>query len=153
MEIKIRKAKRKHLNDCAQALLRSDLGAMYFSDESRAFKTLQSGISKGEVSVAEGGRSECLGFVWIIPNGAFKFPFLHIIAVKEEYRGIGIGKKLLKFFEEKAIQNSSKAFLIVADFNSKAKKLYESIGYKEVGRIPGLYKEGVLEFLMMKELQ
>jgi ribosomal protein S18 acetylase RimI-like enzyme len=153
MEITIIKAESKHLNDCAASLLKSDLGAIYFSDESRAYKALTDGISKGELSVALNDNSECLGFIWIIPNGAFKFPYIHIVAVKEEYRSLGIGKLLLGFFEERAAQYTSKAFLVVADFNPRAKKLYESIGYNEVGAIPGLYKEGVTEFLMMKEFK
>jgi ribosomal protein S18 acetylase RimI-like enzyme len=41
-------------------------------------------------------------------------------------------------------------FLVVADFNPEAKRLYESLGYRQVGVIPGLYKEGVSEQLMMK---
>jgi ribosomal protein S18 acetylase RimI-like enzyme len=152
MNIDIIKSKNKHLGGCAAALLRSDLGTIYFSDENRAYKTLSDGISKGEISVAVNGRSECLGFIWIIPKGAFKFPFLHMIAVKEEYRNLGIGKTLLKYFEDVVKENASKAFLLVGDFNPKAKKLYERVGYKEVGRIPGLYKEGVTESLMMKKL-
>ncbi|MFZ5968343.1 MAG: GNAT family N-acetyltransferase [Bacillota bacterium] len=85
-------------------------------------------------------------------NGAFHgFPYLHIIAIKEEFRNLGIGKELLDYFE-KVVAQSSKVFLVVADFNSKAKQLYEKCGYKEVGVIPNLYKSGVTEYLMMKEL-
>ncbi len=154
MEIEILKAQNCHLDGCTEALLKSDLGAIYFSDKDRAHKALSYGISNDEISVAVNGRSECLGFIWIIPNGAFKsFPYLHIVAVKEEYRGCGIGKRLLRFFEDTVSRYASKAFLVVADFNPKAKKLYENIGYKEVGCIPGLYKEGISEFLMMKVLK
>jgi len=42
-------------------------------------------------------------------------------------------------------------FLVVADFNPEAKRLYEHLGYRQVGEIPGLYKAGVTEYLMMKE--
>lgn len=49
--------------------------------------------------------------------------------------------------------NSSKLFLVVADFNPGAKRFYIKNGFKEVGRIPDLYKNGVVESLMMKELQ
>lgn len=67
-----------------------------------------------------------LGFIWVILNGIFhSFPYLH---------------------------DNSKLFLVVADFNPRAKNLYKSIGYKEIGSIPDLYKKGVTEFLMMKEI-
>jgi len=70
-----------------------------------------------------------------------------------EFRNLGIGKKLLKHFEETNSKTSLKLFLVVAEFNPKAKRLYQSIGYKEVGIVPNLYKRGVTECLMMKELQ
>jgi ribosomal protein S18 acetylase RimI-like enzyme len=74
-----------------------------------------------------------------------------VIAVKREHRGEGVGKELLRFFEEGVFENSSKAFLVVADFNPDARRLYERLGWRQVGAIPGLYREGVTEYLMMKE--
>lgn len=65
---------------------------------------------------------------------------------------MGIGRKLLEFFEDTSVKFSNKLFLVVADFNPKAKELYLRMGYKEIGIIPGLYKKGVNECLMMKEL-
>lgn len=92
------------------------------------------------------------GVYLFIASGAFhSFPYLHIIAVREEFRGLGIGKKLLSFFEEMVFPHTSKVFLVVADFNPDAKRLYESLGYQQVGVLPNLYKEGVTEYLMMKE--
>ena len=151
--ITIIKAQLRHLEDCKVALLNSKLGQVYFPSEEKALDTLTEGISKGEIFVAvdedEGG--ECLGFIWFIQEGAFhSFPYVHIIAVKEAYRGMGIGKKLLHFFEETAFTHHSKAFLVVADFNPDARRLYERLGYQQVGVIPGLYKDGVTEYLMMK---
>ena len=70
--------------------------------------------------------------------------------MKQKYRSQGVGKKLLEFFEDTCFQEDSKLFLVVADFNLKAKKLYEEIGYKHVGTMPDLYREGITEYLMMK---
>ena len=141
-----------HLNDCVLALQNSELGRVYFSQEDKANKAINEGILKQEIFVAIDKKGLCLGFIWLIRNGAFHgFPYLHMIAIKEEYRNLGIGNELLNYFE-KIIAESSKAFLVVSDFNPKAKKLYEKCGYIEVGVIPNLYKSGVTEFLMMKEL-
>ncbi|WP_242960832.1 GNAT family N-acetyltransferase [Clostridium peptidivorans] len=97
------------------------------------------------------GNNNCRGFIWFILDGIFhSFPYLHIIAVKEESRKHGIGKKLLKFFEDICFKDYTKLFLVVADFNPDAKILYERIGYIEVGSIPNLYREGITEYLMMK---
>ena len=151
MDINIIKAENKHLIDCKVALLKSELGRVYFAQEDKAIKALSEGISKGEIFVAIDKDGICLGFIWSILNGAFhSFPYLHIIAIKEELRNRGIGKKLLKHFEAVTCKNYSKLFLVVAEFNPEAKKLYQSIGYTEVGIIPNLYKEGVTECLMMK---
>jgi ribosomal protein S18 acetylase RimI-like enzyme len=89
--------------------------------------------------------------VWVILNGIFhSFPYIHIIAVKSENRGQGIGKILLKFVEDVCYKNYSKLFLVVADFNTDAKRLYERIGYSAIGDIPNLYRNGITECLMMK---
>ncbi len=149
---KIIKAEMEHLNDCVIALQNSDLGRIYFSQENKAVEAISKGIAKQEIFVAVDNVGLCLGFIWVIRYGAFhSFPYLHIIAVKKEFRGMGIGKKLLDYFEKENAQ-SSKVFLVVADFNPSAKLLYEKIGYREVGVIPNLYKNGVVEYLMMKEL-
>ncbi|MBZ9621448.1 GNAT family N-acetyltransferase [Clostridium sp. FP2] len=153
MDINIIKAENKHLIDCEVALLKSELGRVYFAEEDKAIKSLCEGISKGEIFIAINKEGICLGFIWFILNGAFhSFPYLHIIAVKEEFRNLGIGKKLLKYFEEITSKTYSKLFFVVAEFNPEAKQLYQNIGYIEVAIIPNLYKSGVNKCLMMKEM-
>ena len=152
MKITITKAQAKHLEDCTVALLNSKLGQEYFASEEKVISTLVEGMTKEEIFVALDEGGVCLGFIWFILGGAFHgFPYLHIIAVKEAFRGKGVGKELLHFFEETVFTDYSKVFLVVADFNPDAKRLYESLGYQQVGVLPNLYKEGITEYLMMKE--
>lgn len=69
----------------------------------------------------------------------------------EEYRSHGIGKQLMRFFEDNASdQPRAKYFLTVDDFNPRARKLYENLGYKCVGELPDFYKQGINCYLMMK---
>jgi ribosomal protein S18 acetylase RimI-like enzyme len=144
MKITITQARKEHLADCKVALLNSKLGREYFVTEERVSSALMQGFTKEEIFVALDEKAECLGFIWFVLEGAFHiFPYLHIIAVKEDFRGMGIGKKLLSFFEETVFIDNSKVFLVVADFNPDAKRLYENLGYQQVGTLPGLYKEGV----------
>ena len=97
---------------------------------------------------------ECVGFTYIIPKGAFHgFPYLHIIAIKEEYRDRGIGKALLDYSERIALEMADKLFLVVADYNPDAKRFYEKNGYQQVGEIPSLYRPGITEYLMAKNLR
>lgn len=59
-------------------------------------------------------------------------------------------KTLLRFVESAYLARYSKLFLVVADFNINAKKLYKRIGYSEIGKIHDLYRKGISEYLMMK---
>lgn len=151
MEITIVKGNKDYINDCEDALLNSELGRRYFSEKGSARKALMKGFNKEEIYIAVDKNHRCKGFIWFILGGIFHtFPYLHIIAVKKEERGRGIGKKLLKFFEDICFKDYTKIFLVVADFNLGVKMLYERVGYVEVGNIPNLYRAGVTECLMMK---
>lgn len=151
MNTKIVKVNISHINDCEDALVNSELGKRYFSIEGSARKQLEEGISKGEIYVAIDDNNSFKGFIWVILNGIFhSFPYIHIISVKSEERGKGIGKILLSFVEELYLEKYSKMFLVVGDFNSDAKRLYEKIGYTLIGDIPDLYEKGITETLMMK---
>jgi ribosomal protein S18 acetylase RimI-like enzyme len=151
MEITIVKGNMDYINDCEDALVNSELGIRYFSEKGSARKALEEGFAKEEIYIAIDNSHNCRGFMWFILGGMFhSFPYLHIVAVKQESRKHGIGKKLLKFFEDICFKDHTKLFLVVADFNPDAKVLYERIGYIEVGAIPNLYREGITEYLMMK---
>lgn len=151
MDIRIEKGSLEYLNDCEETLLNSELGRKYFSNEGSGKKAILEGLEQGNLYIAL-INGVCVGFIWYIPKGAFhSFPYLHIISVKEEHRCQGIGKKLIDFLEEIVFVNTSKIFLVVADFNPDAKRFYEKSGYRQVGEIPSLYRKGITEYLMMKE--
>ncbi len=140
------------LDDCRQSLANCVLGERYFYDTNHTLKFLTEGFNKGEILIALNSLGEFIGFMRVDLFGAFaKFPLLRVIAVKENYRGHGFGSKMLKFYEGLGFENSDKVFLLVSEFNERAKFLYERIGYKVVGKIPNLYQKGTAEFLMMKE--
>lgn len=150
MQIRTEKGSPEYLDACEQALRCSALGENYFSAPGSARKAVLEGLDRGTLYVAltEG---QCVGFFFYMPRGAFHaFPYLHILAVKAEYRGRGIGKALLEDFERMAFEISDKVFLVVADFNPSAKRFYEAHGYSQAGEIPGLYRPGITEYLMMK---
>lgn len=90
---------------------------------------------KGEIRIAATGDDPCNGFI------------------KSGNRSAGIGSQLLYYVEELLRQRQAgKVFLTVAEFNGQAKRLYERLGYQEVGRIPGLFHAGHNEQLLMKKL-
>ena len=152
MNIHIMAADMKYIDSCVEILQKSDLGKAYFSDYRKAADMLTYAVGQKNVYVALNENRKCMGFIYYMTNGVFgSYPYLHIIAVKEEYRSCGIGKQLIKYFEDNASDSSStKYFLTVDDFNPKAKKLYENLGYKCVGELPDFYKKGINCYLMMK---
>ena len=151
-DIHILLADMKYIDSCIEILQNSDLGKAYFSNHQKAANMLTYAVGQENIYVALDENEKCLGFIYYMTNGVFgSYPYLHIVAVKEEYRSCGIGKQLMKFFEDNASDSSSaKYFLTVDDFNPGAKKLYKNLGYKCVGELPDFYKKGINCYLMMK---
>jgi ribosomal protein S18 acetylase RimI-like enzyme len=75
-------------------------------------------------------------------------PMSHIgvlgIGVKREYRGIGIGKELMKTLIEESKKAGLKVLVLdVMDSNKAAKSLYTKMGFKKTGKIPkGIFRKG-----------
>jgi Acetyltransferases len=140
-----------------EILLDSYLGEEYFSREV-AEPILKEAAKKKELFVAKDKDSKVLGFYRIVMNGTFNvFAYLHLIAVRKDIRGGGIGTKLPKDAEKRIIQSQGypffkKVFLLLGKKNRKAKGYYEKNGYIRVGTIPSLFSPGVDEYLMMKDL-
>lgn len=151
MEISIVQGNEGHVEDCVQALVDSEMARVYYPTRESAEALLKEGIEKQEMYVAVNEHSGCVGYIWFAPSKMFyKFPYVRQIAVRQEHRGKGIGRKLLAFVEGIALKDWPKLFLTVTDFNSRAKRLYEKLGYKEVGLVEGLFKDGVAEYIMVK---
>lgn len=149
-KINIIDGKRKYISDCTEILQNSELGKAYFRDKPKAMNMLEYALEKKELYIALNEQDECVGFIYCMPKGVFgSYPYLHIISVKEDCRGNGIGRLLMSYFEEK--YPSEKYFLTVDDFNVNAKKLYERLGYQCVGQLPDFYKKGIDCCLMMKK--
>lgn len=157
MDISIIKASHNNLDACASILGDSELGKRYFVDREDRYigrELLKEGFDKGEISVALLEDGSCAGFVWIELNGIFHwFPFCHVVAVRADLRGKGVGTALMGRFHEVAFEEdkSPKAFLEVGDFNPSAIALYEKLGYQRVGVVQDLYIRGVGEILMVKD--
>jgi ribosomal protein S18 acetylase RimI-like enzyme len=140
-----------------EILLDSYLGEEYFSREV-AEPILKEAAKKKELYVAKDKEGEVLGFYRIVMNGTFNvFAYIHLIAVRKDIRGGGIGTKLLKDAEKRIVQDQGypffkKVFLLLGKKNRLAKGYYEKNGYVRVGTIPSLFEPGVDEYLMMKDL-
>jgi [ribosomal protein S18]-alanine N-acetyltransferase len=101
--------------------------------------------------VAHAGPTPC-GFVLLHPAGVAGSPYLASIAVAEEFRGHGIGQRLLDFTEDYFRPSSRHLFLCVSSFNERARALYERRGYRLIGKLDDYVIDGASELLMHKRL-
>ena len=79
----------------------------------------------------------------------------HVVsfAVLEEYRGKGIGKKLVdQSIEGMKIRKCNESYLEVRTDNIPAIKLYESLGFDRIATLNTYYKDGRNAFLMSAKL-
>lgn len=142
--------KSEDMHACCKILEKSELGKVYFSDKSPR-RMLSKALEKGEIYVALDDQRKCIGFIFFELRGTFgKYPYLHMIVVDENFRGKGIGKELIRYFEDVITEDYDKVFLLVGDFNKRAKTLYQKLGYEKLGVLSNFYTQGVQEYLMGK---
>ncbi len=76
------------------------------------------------------------------------------IAVDPEFRGLGIGKALMRELERRFLgYDVSLIKLEVSVKNQVAINLYKSLGFKVVSRAPNYYPDGSDAYLMLKILR
>jgi ribosomal protein S18 acetylase RimI-like enzyme len=151
MEIRIQLADKKHLDDCLSCVKHSKLWETYFQSNPTIENDISKMIIDQQIYIALNKANQCIGFMGIIHNGCFrKFTYLALLAVKKEYRSNGIGKVLIRKFEEIGFEKANRVFLLVSDFNKRAQAFYKKIGYKKVGEIPDMFKKGICENILVK---
>lgn len=89
------------------------------------------------------------GFLVLIMKGAF-VGYIQSIGVRPEWRGQGLGTRLLRFAEKRIFAETPNVFLCVSSFNANARRLYERLGYRVVGELEDYIIPGHSEFLMRK---
>ena len=112
----------------------------------RLFKDLTN--PEREVFVAELDK-KITGVLILHLGGSFD-GYIQLLAVFPEFQNRGLGEQIMKFAEDKIFQRSKNVFLSVSDFNQRAKKFYERLGYKKVGELEDFLVAGQNEFLMRK---
>jgi ribosomal protein S18 acetylase RimI-like enzyme len=151
MEIKIQTAKKEHIKDCLDCAKHSELWEAYYKSNPLVEDNFKKAIIKKQISIALNKNDNCVGFMGIINNGCFgKFSYLSVLAVKKRYRSKGVGKQLINKLEEIGFKKADRVFILVSDFNKKAQSFYKRLGYKKVGKISDLFKNGISEHLVVK---
>ncbi|MEK6783303.1 MAG: GNAT family N-acetyltransferase [Bacteroidota bacterium] len=131
---------------CAKMMSESDPWITLGLDYNQCLKAFE-GICK-EIYVVEDGK-EITGFVILQICGTFK-GYIQTICIREGSRGEGLGGKLLMFCEERILKISPNIFICVSSFNKGAIRLYDELGYKQVGELENFVKQGFTELLLRK---
>ncbi|NIU84001.1 MAG: GNAT family N-acetyltransferase [Candidatus Thorarchaeota archaeon] len=94
-------------------------------------------------------RDDVAGFIIIEMVGSLK-GYIKSIFVPPERRGEGIGSELIKYAEERIFSETPNVFLLVSSFNKGARKLYQKLGYEEIGEFKDYVVRGYSEILFRK---
>jgi ribosomal protein S18 acetylase RimI-like enzyme len=92
------------------------------------------------------------GFIILNMKGPF-VGYIQTICVAPDARSSGLGSQLIAFAEERIFREHRNVFLCVSSFNTRARALYERLGYVKVGEIPDFLIDGASELLLRKRAQ
>jgi len=93
-----------------------------------------------------------LGFIRIHPRGVAGSPYIASVAVEQANRGEGLGTALVAHAEGMYKAQARFIFLCVSSFNTRARELYERLGYTVVNELKDYVRDGLDETLMLKRL-
>ncbi len=133
---------------CARMMANSEPWITLRRDYKASVQTLS--VPSKEVYLALSG-DEIVGFIILNMQGAF-IGYIQTICVSPEWRGKGIGSKLLDFAEERIFGQAPNVFICVSSFNGNAQGFYRRLGYKIVGELEDYIISGHSEILMRKTI-
>lgn len=77
-------------------------------------------------------------------------PFMNMIWIDEEYRGAGIGKKVVQYWEALMSQKGCELVMTSTQSNEAAQHFYRKLGYRDAGCL--LLENEPLEIILTKSL-
>ena len=131
---------------CVRMILKSEPWVTLRFDYRTTLAALRD--KRREVYLARVGK-RLAGFIVLNLIGPFR-GYIQVLAVWPEWRGRGIGKKLLAFAEKRIFRESPNVFLCVSSFNKGGQRFYKRLGYRKVGELKDYVVKGHSEFLMRK---
>ena len=154
MNVRIVRADESRLAECHEVFVDSALYDHYFVEEGRLDRHLSTALERGELWIALDTRDQVVGAMVIELNGFFgAFPYLALLGVRKDCRGMGIGHVLLGTFEGVARKlGYRKCSMLVSHFNPRARALYQSLGYRKMGYVPDCILPGIHENIMVMDL-
>ena len=132
-KIEIVKADPAKKEDYKRIFDNSPLYNHYFKKTDLLDKCLSDALKAGRAFVAVDRNGEAVGYMAMSPSDPMVdgLPCLTLLGVKDTMRGRGIGQMLHGFYIEVMSQLGFKeCALVVNDWNPRARKLYDSLGFK-----------------------
>jgi ribosomal protein S18 acetylase RimI-like enzyme len=134
--------------ECARIMATSEPWITLSRSFERALELIRDPGREVYVGVVD---TEIAGFLVLNMSGAF-VGYIQTVAVRSDLRGGGIGTRLIAFAERRIFRDSPNVFMCVSSFNSRARELYERLGYTLVGELPDYIVRGHSEFLLRKSI-
>jgi ribosomal protein S18 acetylase RimI-like enzyme len=109
-----------------------DLPFLRRNDRHISDGTLSEKVARGEVLIA---RLDGAAVGWL-RYGLFwdTIPFMNMLVLLEPYRGRGIGRRLVTFWETEMKRRGHRGVLTSTQGNETAQHFYRKLGYADVGR-------------------
>ena len=134
------------LSACAAMMATTDPWLRFGLAERRAIKILGDPVKEAYVALDAAGVA---GFITIDMRGLL-CGYIHILCVRADRRGQGVGTALIGRAEERIFSESPNAFICASSFNAGARRLYERLGYELVGPLRDMFIRGADEMLYRK---
>ncbi len=153
MKLTFKKMTVESVPACVQTMVGSLIFERYFGNTEAASRMIKKAAEQNQLYGAVTDQNIIVGMIKVIPWGFCNlYPYLALLSVHRDYQKNGVGSFLLKAFEEIGrLEGAGKGALLVSDFNETAQQYYSKKGYYTIGLIPNALREGIGEYLMIKD--
>lgn len=155
MEVKITKGEPSWLEEYVEVMRDSALYEHYFAGEEDRLRGMLSGaMERDSLITAENSAGQAVGLMICDWKGMLGvYPYLDLLGVRKDCRGMGVGHKLLATFEQISRNLGARnIFICVSGFNPRARALYVSVGFRKIATVPDLMRAGIQENILMKRI-
>lgn len=95
-------------------------------------------IDRSGNEIVPGAEGKCAGF--LMTRFAADEEELLLIAVHPDFRGLGLGSKLISMLRNRAAERGIEKIFLEMRANNPAEHLYRKMGFKPIGRRPNYYR-------------
>lgn len=126
-----------------------DISFLLENDHHLSESKCEEKIAMNEIILAVGESNQPIG--WLRFNYFWdEIPFMNLLMVASQYRGKGIGREIVTFWEESMSSRGHNLIMTSTLSNENAQYFYRKLGYKDSGSL--LLEQEPLEIIFTKKL-